>query len=502
MTKLRAGILGLVAAGVLTASASAAGGTAVRIAAVDTSGFPFIRATVLAPRGSTTVRLRENGRQAAGLTATNLGKSKAIEVVVDRSESMRGRPLANAIDAAKTFVSSTGADDHVGVVIFGRNAITLTHGETGSSDARSALADVTVDTRSGTALYDAIFDAAGQLRADIRPGRAIVVITDGKDVSSLHSLADAVRAAQAAHASVYTIGIGGPSFTPDQLREIATADRRHLSPGVKRDRTMPRSTRRSNVSWLGPGRSATTPRPGPATRCICTRAFPGAGTATKAVPIPRSSDSSADTSPSSLIPSFGYSSAGTLAISILAGLLVLLACRFWFAARQGSWVKARLEPHLGVVREAGKTRRRQNRTATRTQVVDGIEGIFANLKQFRAVQAMIQRADLPLRAGELISICAGAAFVVGLVLAVATASPLAGLIGIGVGFSASSALRSLQGDSSPEAIREPAAGSADHGRRLAQGGPFVPTGHPVGRRRGRRAGGEGVQAGLDRDATR
>jgi tight adherence protein B len=98
-------------------------------------------------------------------------------------------------------------------------------------------------------------------------------------------------------------------------------------------------------------------------------------------------------------------------------------------------VKARLEPHLGVVREAGKNRRRETRQATRTRFVDQIEQTFANLKQFRAVQSMIQRADLPLRAGELIAICAGSAFFIGLVLAVSTASPLAALIGMAVAFS-------------------------------------------------------------------
>ena len=48
---------------------------------------------------------------------------------------------------------------------------------------------------------------------------------------------------------------------------------------------------------------------------------------------------------------------------------------------------------------------------------------------------MIQRADLPLRAGELIAICAGAAFLIGTIVAVAAASPLGALIGMAVGFS-------------------------------------------------------------------
>ncbi len=435
MRRLRIGALVCAAAGLLTAPSAGAGANgAVHISAIDTSGFPLIRATILAPRGSTAVHLRENGRRAVGQSATNLGNSKAIELAVDRSESMRGRPLANAIRSAKSFVSATGAEDHVGIVVFGRSALTLTHGETGSSDAISALSDLTVDTRSGTALYDAIVASADQLRSDSRPGRAIVVITDGTDVSSLRSLDEAVRAAHAAHASVYTIGIGGPSFNPDYLKQIATetgGSYRQAASAGKLASVYASLENELARTWQVSYDTAS--RPGDSLRIGAI--VPGAGTATRAVRIPGSNGDSVDQAPSRLIPGAGYSSAGTIAVSVLAGFLVLLAARFWFAARQGSWVRARLEPHLGVVREAGKSRRRQTREATRMQLVDGIERAFANLKQFRALESMIQRADLPLRAGELVAICAGLAFFLGLVVAVAAASPLAALVAMAVAFS-------------------------------------------------------------------
>ena len=46
-------------------------------------------------------------------------------------------------------------------------------------------------------------------------------MTDGDDVSSHSTLQQAVDAAHAAHASVYTIGIGGPTFTPEALRSLS-----------------------------------------------------------------------------------------------------------------------------------------------------------------------------------------------------------------------------------------------------------------------------------------
>ncbi len=435
MTRLRAAALVLAAAGLLSASAAASGGRgAVRIAAIDTSGFPLIRATIVAPRGSTSVRLRENGRRAVGQSATNLGKLKAIELAVDRSESMRGTPLAKAIDAAKNFASATGADDHVGVVAFGRSALTLTHGGTGSGDALSALSDIAVDRRSGTALYDAIVNAADELRGESRPGRAIVVITDGTDVSSLHSLRDAVGAAQAARAAVYTIGIGGPSFSPAHLRQIAAetgGTYRQAARAGELAAVYGSLENELERTWQASYDTAS--RPGETLRLS---AFVhGVGTATKTVRLPGSRADTSDAAESGLIPNTGYSSAGTVAISIVAGLLVLLAARFWFAASEGAWVKARLEPHLGLARDAGANRRRQSRTALRTQLVDGIERAFANLKQFRAVQSMIQRADLPIRAGELIAICAGVAFFLGVVVAFSTASAAAALLAMAVSFS-------------------------------------------------------------------
>ena len=428
--RLRLPLIVFAVVAVVAAPAALAG---VQIGAVDTSGFPLVRVSVLAPQGSAAPRLEEDGRPVVGVTATNLGRSKAIVLAVDRSESMQGRPLANALAAAEGFVSAAGPSDHVGVVAFGRSAISLTRATQGAGDAETALSDVTVDTRSGTALYDAIVLAADQLRADARPGRAIVVVTDGQDVSSLHSLDEAVGAAERAHAAVYTIGIGGPGFTPDVLRQIAAE-----TGGSYRQ-----ATRSSDLASVYASLQSELARTwqvsyytaaGPGAKLRLNATVPGAGGATRSVALPASGGASAS-SPTFLIPSAAYSWAGVAGVGVAAGVLVLLACLFWFSAREGTWLKTRLEPHLGSVRKAGKDRRRASRTATRTQLVDAIEAALANLKQFRALQRLIERADLPLRAGELVAISAGAAVFVGLVAAVGTASPLGGVVGMAVGFS-------------------------------------------------------------------
>ena len=52
------------------------------------------------------------------------------------------------------------------------------------------------------------------------------------------------------------------------------------------------------------------------------------------------------------------------------------------------------------MRKGGKAGRQEARAATRTQFVDGIEDVFANVKQFKRLERLIERADLPLRAGR------------------------------------------------------------------------------------------------------
>jgi tight adherence protein B len=396
----------------------------VRIQSIDTGSFPAVRATVIAPVGSQAPMLTENGKQVSGFSAVNLGQQKALVIAVDRSQSMRGRPLTQALAAARSFVGDAGEADHVGVVVFGSSAFALGRMTDTPSVAQTNLGSVTVDTQSGTALYDAIVLAASRLGSDDRPGRAIVVVTDGKDVSSAHTLDDAVQAARAAHAAVYAIGIGGPSFTPDALKKLASstggsyhqvADASALSSVYKSlENELARTWQLSYDTASAPG-----------TDVHLKATVRGVGSATAVTPLTATGVTLPR--PTNLIPPDGYSTAGTLAIGGIVGFLILLACLFWFASQRGSKLRARIEPHLGAVAASTKGRR-QNGTAARTKVADGVESMLGDLRQFKRLQVMIERADLPLRAGELVAICAGAGLVIGFLLAVA-ASPALVILG-------------------------------------------------------------------------
>jgi tight adherence protein B len=427
LLRRRLRLVPLALAALVVAPAAAAG---VRIQSVDTSGFPAVRLTVVAPLHARSPQLTENSAPVTGYTAVNLGGQKAIVLALDRSQSMLGRPFANALGAAQAFIGAAGPRDQVGIVAFGHAAFGLGRFSASPADAQTSLSGLTVDGQSGTALYDAIVLAAEHLGADNSPGRAIVVVTDGRDVSSSNTLQQAVAAAHAAHAAVYAIGIGGPSFTPDALRSLSReTGGSYRQVARTRDLGGVYGALASELDRTWQLSYVTAARPGMALRLAAT--VPGGGTARTTAQV--LGGEPAATAPSKLIPAIGYSGAGTVVVAIAVGLLVLLSACFWFASQRGGKLRARIEPHLGLVDRGAKVRRQHGRAAARVHVANGVEHVLGNLRQFQNIQLTLERADLPVRAGELLALCAGVAFFCGLLTAASASPTLVILAVMGVG---------------------------------------------------------------------
>ncbi|HUZ98568.1 MAG TPA: VWA domain-containing protein [Gaiellaceae bacterium] len=194
------------------------------IQAIDASGFPSIRVTVLLPAQTRTPpTLSVNGAPAVGLTTVDLGEKESVALVLDRSQSMHGRALADGIRAAETFVAAKPNSDEIGVFTAASHAVRLSDFSASQASADDALNSLSVDHRYGTALWDAVVLAANRLRTNRLPGRAIILVTDGQETTSTATLQQAIRAAQSARARVYTIGIPDTTFTPTPLIELATA---------------------------------------------------------------------------------------------------------------------------------------------------------------------------------------------------------------------------------------------------------------------------------------
>src|SRR5262249_13166020 len=98
--------------------------------------------------------------------------------------------------------------------------------------------------------------------------------------------------------------------------------------------------------------------------------------------------------------------------------LVFLAFVLVLAAYRGSWVKTRIAAHIGDTKANPKEKRRERRMAMLSSLFRATERAFGHLKQWRAVQRMLERADVPLRTVELLWIMIGAGFGLALITAV------------------------------------------------------------------------------------
>jgi VWFA-related protein len=77
-----------------------------------------------------------------------------------------------------------------------------------------------------TAIYDALILALDHMQGGRHPKKAILLMTDGVDNSSKHTLAEAIDATRKAQVAVYTVGllsVSGGQKAEDSLIQIAEA---------------------------------------------------------------------------------------------------------------------------------------------------------------------------------------------------------------------------------------------------------------------------------------
>jgi len=129
-------------------------------------------------------------------------------IVIDDSGSMRSK-RASVNAAALAFVKPSNPQDQVFVVNFNDAYYLDTPGDFASSieDLKAALGKI--DSRGGTALYDALDASLGHLKLGNRDKKVILVITDGEDNASRYSFEELLRTAQQSKATIYTIGLLG-----------------------------------------------------------------------------------------------------------------------------------------------------------------------------------------------------------------------------------------------------------------------------------------------------
>ena len=422
-------VLALAALAVLLVPAGAVAATV----EADTSDYPVVRAifvsdtpSVLAPE------VTENGEPVADLIATNLGRAKSISLLIDRSQSMAGQPLADAVEAARAFVAAKPAEDRISVATFATQPTLMTSFQTSTTDADSALRTIEVDPVTGTTLYDAVVVASNSLASETYLGRVVIVVTDGNETRSKASLEDTIAAAHNAGASVYVVGIESKLFNPEPLQQLAEETGGNYYPAASSEalgevygsiaEELSRTWRLEYVTAALPSEK------------VSLVAHAGGETASARLVVPGAPVVRRGPAVEGRLPEQFFGSVwGQAAFAVVVGLVVLIACGFLFAAPRGAWLKGRLDPHLETRRRALKESGARERVKFAASLFQATEATLGQFKPWKRLHRMLERADLPLRTAEFVYIIAGAGVLGSLVTAVFTRSALYILAGLAFG---------------------------------------------------------------------
>jgi VWFA-related protein len=165
----------------------------------------------------------EDGVKQSILSFQHTDLPVSIALVVDNSGSMaKKRPAVNK--SALDLIEASNSQDEAFVVNFSDEAF-IDQDFTGDvNKLREGLSHI--ESRGGTALYDAVVASADKLVADgKRPKQVLVIITDGEDNASTLSLEQTIRRVQQLSGPViYSIGLlFGDEMTHSEVRHARRA---------------------------------------------------------------------------------------------------------------------------------------------------------------------------------------------------------------------------------------------------------------------------------------
>ena len=412
------------AAALLALPATAAAAAPLEIRHVELKTFPQVRVTVFAPAGARPV-LFENGHGAAFAKARRLGTSEALVLAVDNSESMAGRPLREAKQAAKQFLAAQAARASAfGLVAFGHEALPLSGRNASGADVAQTLSALAPDTLPGTALYDAVVSSVGRLRHLSAGTRILVLLTDGRDVGSRASLRNAVAAAQSVDVTVYAIAAG------------ARADRRTLA--ALTDATGGRVFGATDVSQLAAiyaalGRELeqtwqltylTRGRPGDP---LNLRVRAGAASSQVHLRVPGSAPANGGPLPADVVRNQDV----LYAVVALAALLLAMAGARLIRSRRKPEIRRLLDPH---VRSRTEPRATKERKPALDPLFDWTEDALADLPGHEWLRLSLERSGIKLRLGHLPYLGLAGALVFGVLGLAISVGPLLSLVLLLLGF--------------------------------------------------------------------
>jgi VWFA-related protein len=160
----------------------------------------------------------ENGvPQNLAIFAPGDGVPLAVSLLIDASQSMSGRQLKRATEAAAAFISTLRPGDLVEVMAFNDSADVRF--SLGPDHEQAVLSLAGLRARGMTALYQTILVSVRNLerarrRQSIDYRQVVIVLSDGKDTRSLLPFDDTLEAVRRSGVIIYTVSLGGEGDEP------------------------------------------------------------------------------------------------------------------------------------------------------------------------------------------------------------------------------------------------------------------------------------------------
>lgn len=146
----------------------------------------------------------------------------AIAALMDHSSSLTAQPvaLADMKTGLSSLIAGLRSGDIAEIVSFD-DRVVVVQPFTGDKTQLQVAITAPFELRSGTSLYDAVFQAVDDTATRSNYRRAVIVTTDGVDTRSKRGLDEVIANAVSKKVPVFTIGIGS-SIDRDVIGKMAT----------------------------------------------------------------------------------------------------------------------------------------------------------------------------------------------------------------------------------------------------------------------------------------
>jgi tight adherence protein B len=171
------------------------------------------------------LQVTENGNAVGDLEIETIAESRVqvgIVLVIDASGSMEGPPIEAAKAAALSFINQKRAEDFIAVATFADDVQVVR----GFTNTKSTLVASVEGIAAGgdTAFYDGIIRSTELFSGDAaRLERNMIVLTDGKDEGSVASFDDALAAVADNGVRVFGVALESTAFDPVDLQTVVSA---------------------------------------------------------------------------------------------------------------------------------------------------------------------------------------------------------------------------------------------------------------------------------------